>query len=84
MEIEGTRLEMNQTPWPVSSAGDEVGKVTSAVWSPRLERNIGYAWVPVELSGLGTGLVVETADGGRSATVVSMPFIDPGKRIPRS
>jgi len=84
VEIEGPRLEMNQTPWPVSSAGDEVGKVTSAVWSPRLERNIGYAWVPVELSGLGTRLVVETPDGARGATVVSMPFIDPGKRIPRS
>ncbi len=84
VEIEGPRLEMNQTKWPVSAGSDEVGKVTSAVWSPRLQKNIGYAWVPVELSGLGTRLVVETTDGARGAAVVSMPFIDPGKRIPRA
>jgi len=84
VEIEGPRLEMNQTKWPVSAGSDEVGKVTSAVWSPRLQKNIGYAWVPVEASGLGTRLVVETTDGPRGAAVVSMPFIDPGKRIPRS
>jgi len=84
VEIEGPRLEMNQTKWPVSAGSDEVGKVTSAVWSPRLQKNIGYAWVPVELSGLGTRLVVETTDGARGAAVVSMPFIDPGKRIPRT
>ncbi len=84
VEIEGPRLEMNQTKWPVSAGSDEVGKVTSAVWSPRLQKNIGYAWVPVEASGLGTRLVVETTDGPRGAAVVPMPFIDPGKRIPRS
>ncbi len=84
VEIEGRRLEMNQTRWPVSAGHDEVGKVTSAVWSPRLEKNIGYAWVPVELSALGTRLVVDTPDGARGASVASMPFIDPGKRIPRS
>ena len=84
VEIEGRRLEMNQTRWPVSAGHDEIGTVTSAVWSPRLERNIGYAWVPVELSAYGTRLEVETPDGAHDATVVSMPFIDPGKRIPRS
>jgi glycine cleavage system aminomethyltransferase T len=61
-----------------------VGRVTSATWSPRLEKNIGFAWVPVELSELGTSLRVDTADGDRDATVVSMPFVDPGKQIPKS
>ena len=36
--------------WPAFHDGKEVGKVTDAVWSPRLERNIGYVWVPIELS----------------------------------
>jgi glycine cleavage system aminomethyltransferase T len=58
--------------------------VTSAIYSPRLEKNIGFAWVPVELSELGSTVSVETPDGKRNATVVEMPFVDPGKQIPKS
>jgi len=84
VEIAGARLDMNPTTWPVSSNGERVGDVTSAVWSPRLERNIGFAWVPVGLSDEGTSLRVATSDGDRDATVVAMPFVDPGKQIPKS
>ncbi|HYN69911.1 MAG TPA: glycine cleavage T C-terminal barrel domain-containing protein [Candidatus Eisenbacteria bacterium] len=64
--------------------GESVGKVTSAIWSPRLRRNIGYCWVPVDLAAEGTALRVETEWGSRTATVVPMPFVDPEKRIPVS
>jgi glycine cleavage system aminomethyltransferase T len=84
VEIAGERLEMNETKWPVDSHGSLVGKVTSAVYSPRLKKNIGYAWVPAELSELGTQLSVETPQGERGASVVSMPFVDPGKQIPKA
>jgi glycine cleavage system aminomethyltransferase T len=84
VQIDGDRLDMNETKWPVRADGREVGQVTSAVYSPRLERNIGYAWVPVEQSETGSKLVVETLDGPRDAIVVPMPFIDPGKQIPKS
>jgi glycine cleavage system aminomethyltransferase T len=84
VEIDGARLEMNATKWPVRANGERVGTVTSAIYSPRLEKNIGFAWVPVERSGLGTMLRVDTADGERGATVVRMPFVDPGKQIPKS
>jgi glycine cleavage system aminomethyltransferase T len=84
VEIAGERLEMNQTKWPVESDGRRVGDVTSAIYSPRLDRNIGFAWVPVELSDLDTRVSVDTPDGARDATVVSMPFVDPGKQIPKS
>jgi glycine cleavage system aminomethyltransferase T len=84
VEIAGDRLEMNTTKWPVRSNRERVGSVTSAIYSPRLERNIGFAWVPVELSELGTTVRVETPDGERDATVVDMPFVDPGKQIPKS
>ena len=30
-----------------------VGTVTDLIWSPRLEKNIGYVWVPIELAGAG-------------------------------
>jgi glycine cleavage system aminomethyltransferase T len=84
VEIAGERLEMNQTKWPAAAEGRRVGTVTSAIYSPRLEKNIGFCWVPVELSEEGTALEVETADGTRDATVVRMPFVDPGKMIPKS
>lgn len=83
VEIEGDPLDLNETPWPVEFDGAEVGKVTSAVYSPRLKKNIGYARVPVEHASEGLGLTVVTAGEARSATVVPMPFIDPGKQIPR-
>jgi glycine cleavage system aminomethyltransferase T len=76
---------MNTTKWPVSSGTDRVGKVTSALCSPRLECNIGYAWVPAELAEPGTQLRVDTEAGGeRPATVVPVPFIDPGRQTPKA
>jgi glycine cleavage system aminomethyltransferase T len=56
-----------------------VGRVTSACHSPRLEKNIGYAMVPIELAELGTELQVDIAGDRRDAIVVPMPFIDPKK-----
>jgi glycine cleavage system aminomethyltransferase T len=83
VEIEGDRLEMNATAWPAATNGVS-GRVTSAVYSPRLEKNIGYAWLPIEHTELGTRLTVETADGEREAAVVGLPFVDPEKQIPKS
>ena len=81
VEIDGQRFpSLNFTKWPVRSGG----KVTSAVYSPRLEKNIGYAWLPVEFTEEGTMLDVESEWGEREATVVTMPFVDPEKRIPVS
>jgi aminomethyltransferase len=85
VEIDGEPFPaLNNTKWSVSSGGSKVGKVTSAIYSPRLERNIGYAWLPTELSTLGTKVEVETEWGPRGATVVEMPFVDPNKQIPVS
>jgi glycine cleavage system aminomethyltransferase T len=83
IEIEGDRLEMNATTWPVSAGGAD-GRVTSAVYSPRLEKNIAYAWLPVERTEPGAQVTVETPDGAREATIVSLPFFDPEKQIPKS
>ena len=72
------------TRWPAHRDGSEIGFVTSAVYSPRLGRNIGYAMVPLAFGALGTHLRVSTPDGERDATVVRKPFVDPGKQIPKS
>jgi aminomethyltransferase len=64
--------------------GDVVGKVTSACYSPRLEKNIGFAMLPIEYTELGTGLQVRTPVSGTvKATVVTMPHWDPNKDIPK-
>jgi aminomethyltransferase len=61
-----------------------VGTVTSACYSPRLEKNIGFALLPIEHTELGTGLQVETpVSGSVKATVVPMPHWDPNKDIPK-
>lgn len=89
VELDGQPLPaLNFVKWPAygegDNAGERVGTVTSAIYSPRLNRNIGYCWVPVELAEPGTRLRVATEWGDRAATVVPMPFVDPEKRIPVS
>ncbi len=84
VEIAGAPLDLNMTRWPISQNGTGGGWVTSAVFSPRLGKNIGYAMVPIALAEHGTMLSVETADGTRAATVVPKPFVDPKKDLPKS
>jgi glycine cleavage system aminomethyltransferase T len=70
--------------WPVrASEGEPIGRVTAAAWSPRLEHNVGYAWVPASHMTDGTALQIEASQGAREATVVSLPFVDPKKDIPK-
>lgn len=85
VEFDGERFPaLNFTKWPVNADGTRVGKVTSAIFSPRLEKNIGFAWVPAELAEPGISLEVDGEFGARTATVVEMPFVDPLKEIPVS
>ena len=67
----------------VRRGGRLVGHVPSACWSPRLERNIGYAMVPSELAELGTDLQIETGEETVDAVVVPKPFVDPTKDQPK-
>lgn len=69
-------------PWPVRNGGREAGRVTDAIHSPRLDKNIGYAWVPIDLAVPGTALEVETPEGMAPAKVAPLPFLDPRKQIP--
>jgi glycine cleavage system aminomethyltransferase T len=69
--------------FPVHLGGARIGQVTSACYSPRLEKNIGYAMVPTEHSELGTEFEIERPDETVSAVVVPMPFVDPKKETPK-
>jgi glycine cleavage system aminomethyltransferase T len=81
VEFDGAPFpSLNNVKWPVTGGG----KVTSAIYSPRLSKNIGYAWLSADRSELGEKIQVDTEFGPRNGTVVQMPFVDPSKQIPIS
>jgi aminomethyltransferase len=88
VEIEGPSLgsyidnEMIDM-FPVSDNGTRIGKVTSACYSPQLEKNIGFAMVPIEYAEMGRKYEVDVPSGKQWATTVPKPFIDPKKEIPK-
>jgi glycine cleavage system aminomethyltransferase T len=84
LEVEGAAL-----PFEIAekrsalNVGKNVGTVTDLIWSPRLEKNIGYVWMPIELAGPGTELEIEGPDGSRAAgRTAALPFLDPRKQVP--
>lgn len=82
LEIEGPALGgPNTSFWPIERGGETVGKVTSAVYSPRLDKNIALAMVAVQASEPGTQLEVSAPSGAMAATVVDRPFFDPKKSL---
>ncbi len=71
----------NTTFWAISRNGETIGKVTSAVYSPRLGKNIALAMVATEHANIGAEVEVVTNSGPAHATVVDRPFYDPKKQI---
>ncbi len=78
--IDGPPLPSNERAWPVRRAADgrEAGRVTSAVRSLRLDRNIALALIDCEALETETPLLVETPRGPREAEVTEPPFVPPG------
>jgi glycine cleavage system aminomethyltransferase T len=73
----------NEHRWKVVNGTTKVGEVSSAVHSPRLLKNIGFALLDITFSEIGQTLTVETPEGDRNLEVTKMPFIDPDKKLPR-
>ena len=86
LEIVCDRLKMpNTTFWPLMDKNqNNVGKVTSAVYSPRLEKNIALAMVNIEEASLGNGFQVDINGKFFDCIVVEKPFFDPKKKITSS
>ncbi len=61
-----------------------IGKVTSAVYSPRLKKNIGLAMILSEYSLIGTEIIVDQVSTKSKALVVDKPFYDPNKALAKS
>ncbi len=67
--------------WPVICNDLVVGKVTSAVYSPRLEKNIAMAMIELASFEADGAVSVETSSGLRSAHITGLPFYDPSKNL---
>jgi aminomethyltransferase len=70
--------------WDLMYDNKIVGKITSAVYSPRLEQNIALAIVDIDYSNINQKLIVNDGDSEFNAVVVNKPFYDPNKNITKS
>jgi aminomethyltransferase len=82
IEIDGEPLtSANNEFWPIIVGCEQVGTVTSAIYSPRLQANIALAIVSIDYSMEGTEAEIVTPFGQRSVRVVPKPFYDPKKSL---
>jgi glycine cleavage system aminomethyltransferase T len=82
LEFDGPSLVgSNDEHWPINKNGKAVGQVTSAIYSPRLRKNIALAMVSYAHAAIGTRLVIETSERSRNCEVVPKPFYDPKKSL---
>ena len=70
--------------WSIYSGDKKVGKVTSAIYSPRLKRNIALAMVRSEMAEIDTQFRVAQGVDSMNASVVECPFYDPKKKLTTS
>lgn len=82
--LDGAALKKNnEHRWPIFQGEVQVGELTAAVYSPRLERNISLILLQTDRPANDDALTVETAEGTRNLELTTIPFIDPEKKIPR-
>ncbi len=85
LELECPPLEgPNTTFWSILKNQKKVGKVTSAIYSPRLKKNIALAMVEVDQSKIGNNLKVSISDKEINSIIIEKPFYDPKKKIASS
>ena len=74
----------NTTFWSIYKNDKEIGKVTSAVYSPRLKKNIALAMLSTDHAEIGGKFKFKTNNSEFDCTVVEKPFYDPKKKIASS
>ncbi len=72
----------NTNFWKILKNNREIGKVTSAVYSPRLKQNIALAMVSIINSEIGSKIEIKIGDKIYEGVIVKKPFYDPNKIIP--
>jgi aminomethyltransferase len=67
--------------WPILKDASRVGKVTSAVYSPRLGKNIALAMVDADQAVIGNQVQALADNLMVTAEIVERPFYDPKKSL---
>ena len=74
----------NTKHWHIeNSEGELVGKITSAIYSPRLKQNIALGLISVKESQLKNEVFVDLPEGKIKGIVSEKPFFDPKKFLAR-
>ena len=85
-EVDGEPAQHEfEGPWVVYKDGTSVGRASAFVYSPTLKKNIGLAMIKIEYTAPGQRIEVQRLPGEprHKAAVVTLPFIDPKKEIPK-
>ena len=67
--------------WSIYEDSSVIGHVTRCGYSPRLEKNIGYANIPIKYSNIGSKVTVSSPTGDFLATVCKMPWFQAEREI---
>ena len=61
----------------MSEDGLKIGQITSGIYSPRIEKNIGLSMILKDYCKIGQSVIVQMLDGEkRNGTITSLPFPD--------
>ena len=71
----------NNEFWDIINNNKKIGKVTSAVYSPRLEKNIALAIIESKYAKIGSRFKIGINDSFINCEQVSLPFYDPKKSL---
>jgi len=70
--------------WNVMDDNQVIGRVTSAVYSPRIKENIALAMLKIEYTSIGTEVKIDLGAKKVVAYVTEKPFYDPKKSITKA
>ena len=85
LELESEPLKgPNTTFWPIIYDKKNIGKITSAVYSPRLKKNIALGIVNIEHSIINTELISKLDSQEIKCILIHKPFFDPKKKLTNS
>jgi folate-binding protein YgfZ len=77
-KLVGVLFDKGPTPHAGNAIGADsrdIGRITSATWSPTLERPIALGYVHRDFVAPGTGVHVTTTEGTVPATIAALPFV---------
>lgn len=70
-------LLANEHPWPIEVGGRKIGRLSSAVYSPRLNQTIAFGLIATDAAANDMTVDVKTPIGTVGARVTPLPFVEP-------